>query len=720
MLSQFESYKFLMITSEIIKDYITDQEYLPKKPSEIFSALCPDGSGDYAAFFSELEKLIECGEAVFSKKGKILSIENSGFIKGTFRSSTRGFGFVAPGDIFIPPSMTMGAIGGDTVIVEIIGKRDGESPEGRIVKITERAVTEIIGTVMPAAFSRGKRIIKVRPDSKRHSFDIIIDVKHSVRAFAHDKAVVKITEYPSERLPSAKGVITSVLGRTDSIEANYEAILIENKINLLFGKQTLAEADEVSKLPILPDGRLDLRDRIIFTIDGADAKDLDDAISIEKTDNGYILGVHIADVSHYVGEGTALDTEAIERGTSVYFADKVIPMLPKSISNGCCSLNPDTDKYTLSVFVNISSDGIITGCDIAESIIRSTVRGVYSELNDVEAEGKSSQYYEKYSVLFPDTLPIMLELYRILENKSKKRGALDLETSEARVIVGEDGMPADIVKRESGVTEKLIEQFMLAANEAVACWLYDLDMPCVYRIHEKPSDEKMHAFALFCNNLGLDITPLRAKNIYPSALCKILAESRENNICETVSPVMLRSLMKAKYSSAPSPHFGLAIDRYCHFTSPIRRYPDLAVHRIIKTILHGEADGDTVSKLSAFSDRAAVLSSENELRAISAERAIDDLYKTVYMKEHIGEIFDGVIASVTSFGIFVQLENTCEGFVPLSSLDGYYEFDEASYSLYCGKQRLALGDRVSVRIVSVDVAARRIEMELTDICTIDT
>lgn len=707
---------------EKIKDFLNEED-LSYKPYELYDILCGDDSSDYDIFYKSLGALEKEGELVYTKKGKIMAVKFSGVVKGVFRASARGFGFVTPDgalnkerDIFISRDNTFDAIEGDTVLVSLTKPRNrithGQSEEGRVVKIVSHGLKTFTGTLLIArGRNKSRPIYYIAPDNKKLNIDIIIEKYDLSDADVGDKVEVEITKYPTGR-NAGKGKIITVFGESDSLYANYNAVLHSHNIKTLFPKNVLEEADRLAESDIIPQKRLDLRDRTIFTIDGIDAKDLDDAISVERTDDGFILGVHIADVSNYVTEGSSLDEEAMVRGTSVYFADKVVPMLPKALSNGICSLNAGVDRYTLSAFVSLDKNGNILDVDIRESIINSKIRGVYSELNDVIENKNKSAYFEKYSSILSDTLPTMLELYEILSKRSAKRGALDIETSEAKIIVNEYNEPTDIIKIERGVSEMLIEQFMLCANEGVANWLSWRDMPCVYRIHDEPDPEKIRSFDIFAYNLGINTSPLHTKKLHPTALRKVLGEAKEKNLDSILSKILLRSLMKAKYSSSCSAHFGLAIDKYCHFTSPIRRYPDLATHRIIKKVLKNEITDKNIGKYIAFASQAALNSSENEVKAQMAERDIEDLYKSVYMMNYIGETFKGVITSVTSFGFFVELENTCEGLVPVSSLDGYYEFDEKNYTLSNGFEKFSLGMEVEVVIEDVDIITRKTDMRI--------
>jgi len=705
---------------EKIREYISDRRYVPVKFEELFDVFSEKAS--LGEFTQAVAKLGDNGALVYVKKGKIASTEASGYLRGTFRSNAKGFGFFIPdeefrrrtgGDLYISSENTADAVNDDIVLAVMTQEAkagDTRGGEGRIVKIIEHRLTAVIGTLrtLPALTKRGTPRSYVKPDDRRLNFTVLIDESTSIKPGS--KVEAEITEYPTMTL-AAKGRIIKDFGESESSEANYAAILHENGVKINFDAETLKEAERVAAMPLTADGRTNLRDNVIITIDSSDAKDLDDAVSVERTEAGYILGVHIADVSQYVRAGTPLDDEAMERGTSIYFADKVVPMLPEVISNGCCSLNAETDKYTLSAFVELDAEGEIVGSELKETIIRSSVRGVYSEINDILEKKTDSEFYDKYKPVHNGALDDMTDLFNLLEAKSRRRGALEIETAESKIIL-EDGKPVDIVKRERGLSERYIEQFMLCANEAVANWLFWQDMPCVYRVHERPSPEKMQIFTVFAHNLGLDTTALKTKNIHSTALGQILRQAKTTDIGNTVSYILLRSLMKAKYSSTPAPHFGLAIEKYCHFTSPIRRYPDLATHRIIKAVLHGEAKGTFLNALVGFADKAAVQSTENEMKAVGAERDIDDLYKTLYMLGHVGEIFDGIISSVTAFGLFVELPNTCEGLVPISSLNGYFNYDERQMTLSCGYTVYTLGKKVSVQIESADVISRRVEMRI--------
>lgn len=547
---------------------------------------------------------------------------------------------------------------------------------------------------------------RVIPNSKRVGFELR-------PRLPFDALEGELCECVITKDPDIEGVcecrITRVFGAADSVGANYEQILNANGIEIPFSQDVLSEAEDVSRERLSTDGRADLRDEIIFTIDGADAKDLDDAVSLTRCDGGYRLTVAIADVSHYVREGGECDREALKRTTSVYFTDKVVPMLPTALSNGACSLNAGEDKYALSAIISLDREGRLLSCEVKKSVIRSAVRGVYSEVNDILERGRDSEYFKKYECVY-EMLNDMHELYRKRAKIAERRGYIELETVESVILLGDDGMPVDIKKRERGESERIIEQFMLLANEAVAIYMSTAGLPCVYRIHEDPDEEKRSAFAQLCSNYKIDAGAL-LRGCDVRTYAEILAEAQERGVSDIISESMLRSFMKAKYSEVRSRHFGLALDYYAHFTSPIRRYPDLAVHRILSSYLGGMDKDKVARRYSSFAHEAAQRSSEGELRALNAERAIDDLYKCLYMKKHEGEELDARIVSVQSFGFFCALDNTCEGLVSVSSLSGYYVYSEKTGTLSTRSKIFAPGDKVRVRVKFSDVVRRRIDLE---------
>jgi ribonuclease R len=475
-----------------------------------------------------------------------------------------------------------------------------------------------------------------------------------------------------------------------------------------FSKEELKLANEMAARPLSDEGRERLEGTLIFTIDGESAKDLDDAVSLKKTKDGWQLGVHIADVSSYVPEKCALDRLVMNRGTSVYFTDKVVPMLPECLSNGACSLNAGEEKYALSAIISLDREGNIKRTKIIPSIIKSRLRGVYSEVNRILDGSADADLRAKYKEVTP-TLKKMHELYETLASKAYARGYIDMSIDEAAIILDSDGMPTDVVKIERGVAERIIEQFMLTANEAVATLLTEQGIPCVYRVHESPSQDKLESFTGYLKHVGIKYTALLREDATGKDYADVLSEAEEKGLATAVSRTMLRSMMKAKYSEIKAPHFGLGIDCYCHFTSPIRRLSDLATHRIIHKVL---IDGKRPESYVSYAKRAARAASETELRALTAERKIENLYKTVYMSEYIGQSFDATVSSVTSFGMFCELENTCEGLIPISEMPGLFMFNENDLTLRCGKLVYRIGDTVRVRLEETDVIRGKLRFSL--------
>ena len=628
------------------------------------------------------------------------------FAEGVFSSSKGGFGFVtvegAERDIFIPEDKTLGALDGDRVeiIYHSYTSRYGEEKtEGRVKRITLPLKKTVVGTLRethPYRVGRSARVPRyiIEPDDPRLGFELT--VTDTAGALPGDKVMALIRRGYSSRDHECS-VIRS-FGNTYTKEANYEAILAECEIPVDFSEAELCEARFFAAAPISDTGRV-RRTETIFTIDGEGAKDLDDAVSLRKLKSGWELGVHIADVSEYVKERSHLDRAVMARGTSVYFTDKVVPMLPKELSNGACSLNPDEDKYTLSAIISLDTDGEIIGVKLEPSIIRSSVRGVYSEVNAIFRGNATDGVREKYKKVLP-SLRRMHELYKILYKKSVARGSLELETAEAEIILDGNGYPVDIIKRERGDAEKLIEQFMLTANEAVAKYLSDAQIPCVYRVHEEPPIERLGEFLTYAHNLGFDTSYISREKSEPRDLARLLFAAQEKGLIREISYAMLRSMSKAKYSDVRSAHYGLALKYYCHFTSPIRRLSDLATHRIIHKVLLEDKRPEAYVK---YAKRAAAAATDAEIRAVNAERKIENLYKVIYMSDKIGECFDATVSSVASFGFFAELDNTCEGLIPISELPGVFTFDEGNLSLRSRDAVYRVGDSVRVRLEEADI-----------------
>ena len=637
--------------------------------------------------------------------------------EGIFQGTKSGFGFVTlesgyDKDIFIPEGKCGGAISGD--YVEVVyhtyrGYSGEEKTEGRIVRVIKYGIETLVGELQQQRVSGYRRggAIKyiVEPD----------DSKLSIKPYVKDLCGAKIGDKVAVKIERSKffggeieGKIISNFGRAESKSANYEAILFESGIDVDFSEEELLDAERVAKKHISEEGRLDLTNEVIFTIDSESAKDLDDAVSVKKVKNGWHLGVHIADVSAYVTEKTPLDRAVMRRGTSVYFTDKVVPMLPRVISNGVCSLNAGEKKYTLSAIMHLNEDGEIIGVKIEKSMIVSCVRGVYSEVNKILSGEADDALLGKYKRAL-NSLKRMEELYQILAKRSEARGALELEMHEAEILLNEAGEPSDIVYRERGTSERIIEQFMLCANEAVATELTKRKIPVVYRVHEAPPEDKLDGFLQFVHNLGYDTSVISSEKAEPRDFQALLKMAEEDGKLVPVSYTMLRSMSKAKYSDIQHMHFGLAIENYCHFTSPIRRLSDLGTHRIIHKVL---IDGKSPEIYRSYAKRVAAAATEAELRALGAERRIENLYKTIYMSGYIGEEFDATVVSITSFGIFAELANTCEGLIPMSELPGLFIFDEKNVTMRQGNMVIHLGDRVRIRLEEADLVRGKLRFAL--------
>lgn len=670
-------------------------------------------------------------------------------IQGTFSYSGRGFGFVVPdeeyatdgiADVFISPKDTQGAMTGDHVTVNILGMSEKGSSEGTVVAV-EAGVKAIIGTlhVVPPQ-GRFEGYSYVVPDNKRMGVNVYISDEDVKNADAHDMEKVEVVPSGEEaftrtrsitvRGPAdmpyfdTKGKLSKVFGSALTRDANYSAVLYQSGIRTEFDPVVLADAERAASEPLVLGKRHDLRDKLILTIDSASAKDLDDAVSLEKIDGGWILGVHIADVSNYVRQGTPVEMEARLRGTSVYFTDKVVPMLPEILSNGVCSLNAGEDKYALSAEITLDENGNRKSTRVFKSMIRSTVRGVYDEVNDIW-NNPDSEYREKYAPVL-SMLEDMHEMYKKLSALQEAKGVMELEDCEPIIIVDENSMPIDIIKRERGDAEKMIEQFMLQANMGVAEVLRKLSLPCLYRTHEIPSDEKRESFITFAHNVGLSTfhaQEAEEAHQLSIALMEIMNEARDKGIEESVSKMMLRSMMKAKYQAVCLPHFGLGAETYCHFTSPIRRYPDTFVHTVITTVIENtglsQLDFTTditnmphaVTELGAVAEERGSSSTECEIVALNAERDIEDLYMTLYMQPKLGEVFDVKVSSVIRSGMFVECDNLVEGFIPAITLPNS-KTNPDMMTLYYGGKTYELGTPLKAKLVDTDVPTRKITFEL--------
>ena len=634
---------------------------------------------------------------------------------GIFRESRSGYGFVSieglERDVFIPESNVGAALGGDTVAIKyhsFFSSLGEEKTEGRITEILEYGKKTVIGTVDNDVVRIGRRRInRLYIDVDDSMIKRRVYLRESEGAFPGDKVMAKLVRGGIYSYEITADVV-SVFGNSESKEANYLAILEECEIDTDFSSEELRQAAEAASEPISKEGRV-VRDEIIFTIDSESAKDLDDAVSLSVNSDGtYTLGVHIADVSHYIKEKTALDRLVTARGTSVYFTDKVVPMLPESLSNGACSLNPGEEKYTLSAIITLDKRGTIISCSIEPSVIVSKVKGIYSEINRIFSGEKDDALLTKYADCL-DTIRDMHDLYLTLDKKSKARGYVELDSPEAEILLDENGTVTNIIKRERGDAEKMIEQFMLTANEAVATLLYNSEIPCVYRVHEAPPKDKFKEFLTYAQNLGLAAYKIDAENCDSRELAKLINDAAERGIGEAVSYACLRSMSKAAYSDVKHAHFGLGIENYCHFTSPIRRLSDLATHRIIHKVIF---EGKPKEKFRSYAKRAAAAATDGELRAQNAERRIENLYKVIYMKERVGEIFEASVSSVASFGMFAMLDNTCEGLIPISTLDGGFVYDEKNLTVRDSTTFYRIGDKISVRLEEADVSSGKLRFSL--------
>lgn len=633
---------------------------------------------------------------------------------GVLEKNKAGFGFVRQEegrDIFIRRGNMAGAMHGDTVQADLLPEYLWErNREGIVDKVLVRAQTEVVGT-----FQRNKKFGFVVADDKRNNDDVFVRRSDFRGAQSGDKVVVKITRYPEKNV-SAEGKITEIISRYGEPGGEIKALIRSGGLCETFPSRANAEAKARSKEPITVDDiirRRDLRAKNIFTIDGASAKDLDDAVSIEMLPSGnYLLGVHIADVSHYVKADGPLDKEALKRGNSVYLLSRVVPMLPKVLSNGICSLHPKAERLTLSCQMEIDPKGNVVGHEIFESVIDSKARLVYDDVSDMLENGDPA-LIEKYAFLYDD-LKLMQALAEILRQKRKEKGSLDFDFDEAEILLDENEAPLEIGIQQRRTANRMIEEFMLAANQTVAEQFYWMQYPFVYRVHEKPDTEKIGALKAFLAGFGIKL-PGNPDNIHPKALSEILSRLEGQPYENIVSSVMLRSMKKAFYSTDCEGHFGLSFRFYCHFTSPIRRYPDLMIHRIIKAWLAGAADEKLLKKFRGDALNAAQTASVTERKAQEMEREVVKMKKAQYMESRIGEVFDGVISGVTGFGFYVQLSNTVEGMVRLDSLkDDFYDYEEGRYRVIGRQSRkiYALGDRVSVLVLAASAEERQIDFLL--------
>ena len=693
---------------EKLDSLLGSADYKPMMRMELASRMGVHPA-DRPEFFRYLRSMEREGVVSISKGKRVKSLKKPSAVTAKMASVTKTGGYAAlddkSGDVFIPRAKLKGAMPSDLIGVRILN-HGGRLPEAEVLQIIERNFTEFTGTLT----KRGAAAF-IMPDA---GFKDRIAVSHKDAALAHDKdkVLARMKTYP-DRTDNGTAAIVTSYGSAEKASSCCAAILGKRHIRRAFPDDVMEEAGRMPQTIVPEDGRLDLRGEVIFTIDGAHTKDIDDAVSVSRTENGYRLGVHIADVSHYVKPGSALDAEALLRGTSIYYADQVIPMLPKELSNGICSLNPSEDRFALSAIMEIDGKGAMQGCEIRKSMIRSRVKGVYEEINRILDNSADDAIREKYKEVLP-TLGLMRELSDILGEARVRRGALDFESGDCEIILGPDGTAEDVRRRERGISEQMIEDFMLCANEAVAAYASRLKMPFVYRVHEEPDGQKLETLSVALKAAGIDTRAIHP-GLKPADLARTLTQIAGSPKERALDDMVLRSLAKARYSPECLGHFGLALEYYCHFTSPIRRYPDLAVHRILSDILAQGAGDAVAGRYRVFADEAAEQSSEREVTAMQVEWDCDDIYKAEFMAKHIGEAFDGVISSVKSFGMYVELPNSVEGLVRVDKLPGgWFDYDEQTLSLYCSRSgaRYSIGDGVRVIAARADVSSGQIDFEL--------
>jgi len=701
-----------MDIKETLISFMTEQAYKPMNIAELSKVFSIKKANmrDFTELLAGMEKN---GEIVKTRTQHYGIPEKMGIVIGKFQGHQRGFGFVIADverpDIFIPADNVNGAMNGDRVLAKILKEvNNGKKCEGEITRIIERSNKTIIGT-----YDDSKNFGFVVADDKRIAQDIFIPKAERNGAKTGQIVIAEITEWPEQRR-NPEGRIIEILGNKGDQGIDILTIIKKHKLPEEFPPKVEAFAENiVEKIPEEEYARRsDLRNLQMVTIDGEDAKDLDDAVSIEILANGnYRLGVHIADVSHYVKEKNPLDIEALNRATSVYLIDRVIPMLPRKLSNGVCSLNPKVDRLTLSCFMEIDKNGKTVDHEILETIIKTNERMTYTDVTKI-LKDKDEETIKRYDYLIED-FKHMEDLCAILNKKRMGRGAIDFDFIESKIILNEFGKPIDIVPYERGIANRIIEEFMLTANETVAEHMFWLNVPFVYRIHEDPDEEKLIHYSEFAHNLGYPIK--WGKEIHPRMLQEVIARVKGKKEEMVLSTLLLRSMMKAKYSPECSGHFGLAAKYYCHFTSPIRRYPDLIIHRIIKEVINGGLSEKRTDRLRKEVEIASKQSSDMERVAMEAEREVDDLKKAEYMSERIGEEFEGIISSVTNFGLFVELPNTIEGLVHMSSLDDdYYVFDERHLTLVGErtKKMYKLGEEVKIIVSKVDLASHEVYFDI--------
>lgn len=697
---------------KLICDFVSEDLYVPMKEKEL-AIMFQVEPGDRPEFKRVLESLLAEGKLQITKRGKYIKPEVTALV-GTFISNPKGFGFVEiegqTEDFYIPETKVNGAFHQDKVEIALLPGKRGMRQEAEVVNILERGMKTVVGT-----FERGKSFGFVVPDNRKLPDDIYIPLERSKGAVDGHKVVVEITDYgKGYKGKRPEGRIIEILGHINDPGVDILSIVKGFDLPTEFSERVLNQAERVAKDVSLADmeGRKDLRQMKMVTIDGEDTKDIDDAVSLTVEEGKYHLGVHIADVTNYVQENSALDKEALKRGTSVYLVDRVIPMLPHALSNGICSLNEGVDRLALSCLMTIDEKGKVVDYEIAETVIKVNRRMTYTSVKKI-LEDKDEIECEKYKELIP-MFENMAALSAILRKNRQKRGSIDFDFRESKIILDDKGHPTDVKPYERNVATKLIEDFMLMANETVAQHFFWQELPFVYRTHEVPDSEKIKKLSTFIANFGYGMK-LTNEEVHPKELQKLLGKIQGTSEEVLISRLILRSMKQARYTESCTGHFGLACEYYCHFTSPIRRYPDLQIHRIIKNQLRDKLNQDRINHYKEILPNVCKRSSEMERRADEAERETDKLKKAEYMEGHIGEEFEGIISGVTAWGIYVELSNTVEGMVHVASIPGdYYYYDENTYEMV-GKdtnKTYKLGEKIKIRVKDVDKMAKTIDFEI--------
>ena len=698
---------------KMIYAFVCDELYVPMKAKELAIMLRVDKE-QRGELQQVLDALVEEGKLELTKKGKYIK-SSEAFTTGVYTGNSRGFGFVTiegeEEDIFIPEENTNGAMHMDTVHVQVSPNKTGKRREGTIVKVVSHGMNQIVGT-----YQSSKNFGFVIPDNQKLVTDIFIPIERSKGAVTGHKVVAEITNYGIPNKKKPEGKVVEIIGHINDPGTDIMSIVRGFDLPVEFPEKLMKQVENVAKEVSTADmaGRMDIRDWQMVTIDGEEAKDLDDAVSLTAEGDTYVLGVHIADVSNYVQENSALDVEALDRGTSVYLVDRVIPMLPHKLSNGICSLNAGENRLALSCIMVIDRKGNVVDHKIAETVINVDRRMTYTAVKKI-LEDHDEVEMKEYEELVP-LFERMQELASILRKKRMSRGSIDFDFPETKIRLDEKGKPIEIKPYERNVATKIIEDFMLIANETVAQDYFWQEIPFVYRTHDNPDEEKIRKLATLINNFGYSLH-IGQDEVHPKELQKLLMKIDGTAEEALISRLTLRSMKQAKYTTDNTGHFGLATSYYCHFTSPIRRYPDLQIHRIIKETLRGKMSGKRIDHYDKILPEVAKHSSEMERRADEAERETDKLKKAEYMESHLDEIFEGVISSVTKWGLYVELPNTVEGLVHVTALrDDYYHYQEDTYELIgeATNKHYKLGQQVFVRVTDVDRLLRTIDFELVD------